>query len=272
MPSKLLSAIILWVLSLSAVQAHEVWIAPTDWTPSVGEDIRADIKNGHDFVGVDLSWNADSAVRAELWSQDGTTQIDGRLGDRPAITVQSASDGLATIVYQSTYRNIVYATYEKFAGFVTGKGYASVLDHHAERRLPEAPIKEAYVRFAKSLIAVDGIDGTDEERGLELELVALANPYMPDVEELTVQLLYRSEPFADNQVTVFERDMDGTVTSQVMRSDVQGQVQFPLRTGVTYLVDSVVIREPTRELVAASRGAVWESLWTSLTFEVPPSE
>lgn len=272
MPSKLLSPIVLWVFSLCAVQAHEVWIAPTDWTPSVGEDITTDIKNGHDFVGVDLPWNADSAVRAELWTQDSVTQIDGRLGDRPAITTQAASDGLATIVYQSTYRNIVYATYEKFAGFVTGKGYASVLEDHAERRLPEAPIKEAYVRFAKSLIAVDGMDGADEERGLELELVALANPYMPEVEELTVQLLYRSKPFVDNQVTVFERDVDGTVTTQVMRSDAQGQVQFPLRPGVTYLVDSVVVREPSRELVAASRGAVWESLWTSLTFQVPASD
>lgn len=269
MPKTTLTAALLFCLTFGAAQAHEVWIAPTDWTPSVGEPIQAQIKNGHDFVGINLSWNPDRAVRAELWTDEGMTPIEGRLGDRPAITTTSPADGLATLVYQSTYRNIVYATFEKFVGFVTGKGYASVLETHAARKLPQAPIKEAYVRYAKSLIAVDGTDGADVPRGLLLELVALDNPYAPETTDVDVQLLFNDAPFADNQVTVFERDPDGTVHSTIMQSDAQGQVNFPIRAGVTYLVDSVIVREPSRELVASSRGAVWESLWTSLTFQVP---
>lgn len=252
-----------------AAQAHEVWIAPEDWTPEPGEKIAAALRNGHEFSGFGLVWNADATQRAELWTRDGMTPIEGRLGDRPALATRAPEAGLATLLYQSTYRRLVYDSYETFAGFVTEKGHDPVLEAHDARGLSRAAIAEAYMRFAKALVGVGDGGGRDAARGMELELLALDNPYAAGVERMRTRLIYRSEPHADTQVAVFSRDAEGHVTRRVMRTDARGEVAFAVAPGETYLVDAVIIREPSRALVAASRGAVWESLWASLTFQVP---
>ena len=268
----LLAALITGMIAGHA-SGHEVWIEPQAWTVTEGDTLKSSVRNGDDFSGFDLSWNANSVVRAEIWADGEMAAIDGRLGDRPALQTSIPSDGLVTLLYQSTHRNIVYETFEKFASFVTGKGYEAVIDQHTARDLPEAPIKEAYLRYAKALVASGSGDGSDAPRGLELELVALDNPYtMAPTDQMSVQLLYNKAPMAGNQVTVFRRAVDGSVDTLVMQSDDAGQVAFPITPGTTYLVDSVVVREPSRALVAASRGAVWESLWTSLTFRTPADQ
>lgn len=253
--------------------SHEVWIEPEDWTVSAGDTITADVKNGEQFEGFDLIWNDEGIVRAEVWSKDEATPIEGRLGDRPALSVQAPSDGLVTLLYQSDHRTIVYQKFDKFAAFLEEKGYEASLASHADRKLSEATVKEAYARFSKALVAVGPGGGMDAPRGMELELVALDNPYQTAAADMmTVQLLYKDEPLAENQVTVFRRTADDTVDTLVMQSNEKGQVQFPLDAGTTYLVDSIVLREPSRQLVVSSRGAVWESLWASLTFQIPADQ
>lgn len=263
-----MAAILSYVIAGQA-HSHEVWIEPQDWTVSTDEGIKAHVKNGEHLEGNNLVWDDRGIVRAEVWADGMSTPIEGRLGDRPALSVPAPSDGLVTLLYQSDHRTIVYQKFDKFSAFVHEKGYESVLASHAERGLSQATVKEAFIRFAKALVAVGPGDGSDAARGMELELVALDNPYqLSDADMMTVQLLYQGEPLAENRVTVFRRDAEDTVDTLLIQSDAEGKVQFPLDAGTTYLVDSVVLREPSRDLVVSSRGAVWESLWASLTFQV----
>lgn len=268
-----------WLAALPAAlaafnaSAHEVWIEPLQWQVSPADTVQAQIRNGEYFEGFDLTWNDKQTMRAEAWIDGDMTGIEGRLGDRPALKLDAPDEGLLVLLHQSGYRTLVYDSFEKFTSFLTEKGYSSVLDRHAERRLPETQVKEAYIRFSKSLIAVgDGV-GADALRGMELELVAETNPYTasPDA-PMTVQLFYQGVPLAKNKVTVFERAEDGSVTEIFLETDADGRTAFPLTPGNTYLVDSVVLREPSRDLVVETRGAVWESLWASLTFQVPEAQ
>lgn len=273
MPRHLLPKIMLVALlgSVATVTAaHEVWMEPDAWVTSPDQPLRAKLVNGEFFNGIQLIWNDNAFVRAERWDQTGMRPITGRLGDMPALATPAAPDGLTTLLYQSTPNTVTYTDYAKFASFVTEKGHAAVLERHAARQLPAAPIIEAYSRYAKTLIAVGSGQGGDAPRGLEIEIVALTNPYTaPASDPLRFQVLYQGAPLAGNRVTVFAKAADGTVTLTEQDTDAAGTVAFVAAPGTTYLIDAVMLREPARALVAATRGAVWESLWASLTFQAP---
>lgn len=273
MKNLVLSCLLPVVLNAVPAFGHEVWIEPLEWQVSLQDEIKADIFNGENFAGFALIWDEKAIERAEFWSDDEATDIKGRLGDRPALATAGQQGGLVTLVYQSDYRTVDYDSFDKFASFVNEKGHAPVLEQHAERRLSRTAIKEAYARFAKSLVQVGRETGMDGFRGMEFELVALTNPYLDtDAEEMTVQLYYQGEFLPDNRITVFERAPDGSVSSTILQTDQNGEASFPVVPGTSYLIDSVMLREPARALVVETRGAVWESLWASLTFKVPDAQ
>jgi len=260
----------LLALGCGPAAAHEVWLEPESWRMSQAATLAADLLNGEKFAGRPLIWNDSSTLRAERWDDTGAVPITGRLGDRPALATSAKDEGLLTLLYVSSTSTVVYDEYEKFADFAAEKGHEEILDQHSERQLPRTPIREAYSRYVKALLAVGAGDGVDAPRGMEIELVALTNPYTADPSELvSVQLFYKGAPFAANRITVFARDADNNVETTLLETDGDGIASFAVQPGWTYLVDSVMLREPARAVVVETRGAVWESLWASLTFQVP---
>lgn len=270
--SRLSLILALGVIS-SESSAHEVWLEPDNWAVPEQEPVTARLRNGEIFEGIELIWNDRSVVRAERWDDLGVQPITGRLGDRPALATTAEQDGLLTLLYESSVNTVNYTEYDKFAEFLAEKGYEAILQQHAARKLPQVPIREAYSRFAKALVAVGSGQGADAPRGLEIELVALSNPYTADPDaEMRFQAVYQGEPLADNQVTFFAKAPDGTVETSHRITDDTGTVSIDTVPGHAYLVDTVVVREPSRALVVQTNGAVWESLWASLTFRVPPRQ
>lgn len=272
MPFRTTLSALLYCFCLDAALAHEVWIEPLQWEIPEGDTAVANLVNGEDFEGNSLIWNPRSIVLAEKRQGAENAPLEGRLGDSPAFTTPTSDVGLLTLIYQSTHSTVTYRDYDKFAQFLTSKGWEETLQAHAMRDLPRSPVKEAYVRFAKALLAVGDGTGADTARGLELELVALDNPYTYGGDNLRVQLLYRDVPLAGNKVTVFARDAAGAANDFEMTTNGDGQVSFAPEPGMTYLVDSVLLREPKRALVVETKGAVWESLWASLTFRAPDAQ
>ncbi|KIN71069.1 DUF4198 domain-containing protein [Sulfitobacter guttiformis] len=254
----------------TSAKAHEVWIEPSTWQMPADTDFTAQLLNGQNLEGQALSWDPRVILRAETWQGTETAALQGRFGDVPALTGSVGSEGLLTLLYQSKFNTVVYQDYEKFVEFLTEKNHLEILDAHAARSLPKTPIKEAFSRFSKALIAVGTGAGEDMARGLEIEIVALDNPYTSDITGgLRFQALFEGEPLKSNRVTLFERDPAGMVQTSVAQTDAEGIVRFPIRQDHTYLVDTVVMRQPDRALFIASGGAFWESLWASLTFSVP---
>ncbi|MCC1492225.1 DUF4198 domain-containing protein [Cognatishimia sp. F0-27] len=246
--------------------AHEFWIDPDRFTVESGGEIVAAIRVGETLKGSSYSYVPPNFKRFDIVMNGTVTPVDGRAGDRPALTMVAPDDGLAVIVHVTKDYTLTYREWDKFVNFTEHKDFEEVLAEHAERGLPQQGFRERYSRHAKSLIAVAGGQGADSEVGLETEIVALANPYTDDVSDgLPVRVLYQGAPRPDVQVELFARDPEGTVTVTLHRTDADGVARLPVEPGWMYLADHVVMRP----LVAESEtDPVWESLWASLTFGV----
>lgn len=250
-------------MTASSAFAHEFWIEPEAFQHPAGAQVQAALRNGENFNGGALAWFDNWRIRSEARMQD-VTPLEGRAGDLPALTYQPTSEGLLRFVHQTNVDLITYKDAQKFQNFVDHKD----LDTSA---LPDPvyPFREGYARFTKALLAVGHGAGQDDVAGLEIEFVALKNPYVDDLSGgLPVQLIYQGAPHVDAQIEVFEKSPQGDVAITLLRTDAAGQAVVPVKAGYRYLLDNVVLRRPSADL-AAEKNILWETLWAALTFAVP---
>jgi len=235
-------AILLTCLA-SALPAHEVWLEPLDYQIDGDGKLQAHLVNGELFEGFHLAWLPQSFSRFEL-DQDGrVTQVENRLGARPALDLVAPTDGLAVVAYTSSTSRLTYDDFAVFERFAAHKDFPDAIAAHRARGLPETGFTEIYTRFAKTLIAVGDGAGADRAFGMETEFVALSNPYTDDLSQgMTVQLFYQGLPRIDSQVELFDKSPDGAVQITYHRTDSDGIVTLPVRPGHAYLADAVVLR------------------------------
>lgn len=257
------------LVSMTAAEGHEFWIDPQSFSVETGATVTADLRVGVEYEGSAYSFFPKNFRQFVLMQGDDSVPVEGRLGDRPALSQVPPGEGLLVVVHETTDNKLTYSEFAKFETFVTHKDARWTLAAHADRGLPDAGFGEAYSRYAKSLVAVGEGAGQDRAFGLVTELVAGANPYTDDVSGgLPVTLNYEGKPRADAQVEIFEKAADGTVKVTTTRTDAAGQAVIPVKPGHRYMLDAVVLRIPSPALAEAG-GVVWESLWANLTFEVP---
>ena len=234
-----------------------------------GAPIVAATRVGQEFKGASYSYNPGTFRQFEIAQGAERVPVEGRLGDRPAVNQAAPGDGLAVVLHVTVDSALTYDDLEKFRTFVTHKDAAWVLEAHAARGLPETGFSEAYSRYAKALVAVGTGAGEDQAFGLLTEIVGLANPYTDDVSGgVPVALTYDGAPRANAQIEVFEKGADESVEIFTVRTDADGHALVPVKPGHRYMLDAVVLREPSAAL-SNDLGVVWESLWANLTFAVP---
>jgi hypothetical protein len=250
-------------------RSHEYWIEPVTYTVPENSIVAAALFNGQNFSGTEFPFLPQAFARFEIALADRVVPVSGRLGDRPALQMPPLGEGLHVAIFETPGDKVEYTDFARFKGFVEHKDFRGALADHAARGLPETGFSEFYTRHSKALIAVGHGAGTDRAFGLETEIVALANPYTDALGgRMPVRVLYQGAPRADAQVELFAKAPDGTVAVTLHRTDADGVARLPVAAGHSYLVDAVVLREPSAAL-AAGRGVVWESLWAALTFALP---
>ena len=251
------------VLCAREALAHEFWIEPRKYQVAAGAEVEAGLLNGQMFKGVELAWY-DGRVAEASWAAGGRTGVfAGRAGDRPALRIDAAPEGLVRMIYQSAPSELSYASWEKFRNFAEGKGNGWAVERHLARGLPKSGIRERYVRYSKALVASGNGAGADARAGLRHEIVARDNPYTLTGESVGITLWLDDRPLGDGQIDLFEMAPDGSVAYRMLVSDGRGAAQIPVRRGHRYLINSVVLQEGQAGDVA------WLSLWASLSFAVP---
>lgn len=248
--------------------SHEFWIAPLTYQVDPNSKIEAHFRIGQDFKGVTYSWTSHRTTQTLTVQSGAVADYDGTLGDRPAMSLTPAQDGLVVLAHETRDDRLTYQDWAKFVNFVEHKNFEGALDRHAARGLPETGFVETYRRYAKSLVAVGTGAGQDQRLGFDVEIVALANPYTQTTGSMPVQVWYQDAPVVGGQVEVYARDADAAVQVMLYATDENGMAQIPIQPGHDYMVDHVVLEE--RDGSDAS-GAVWHSMWANLTFSVPAS-
>lgn len=259
---------LLVALGASPALSHELWIAPIEHQVGADSRVLANLVNGENFAGTGLPYLPRNFERFVVVSGDTFTNVEGRIGDTPALDIAPLGDGLHVAAYITTPRSISYETWEKFQKFVDHKDLGDARSQHDARGLPDVDFKEAYFRFSKALISVGSGAGDDRFLGMETEIVALDNPYTSTSSTMRLQLYYQREVRANEQVEIFEKSPDGSVNVFLLQTDDQGVVSVPVKSGNRYMADAVVLREPSAVL-AQNTGAVWETLWANITWAQP---
>ena len=268
-PALMFLALLSAALVSAPVSAHEFWLEPTAYQVAANGSLEATIVNGQNFDGVVISYFPQRFVRFDVTLGDLSAPVEARVGNNPALQAPSLGEGLNIVAYQSTNATVTYEDWEKFARFAGHKGFVGYQEAHTARGLPLADFKEVYSRFVKTLIGVGTSAGADQRVGLETEFVALDNPYTDDLTGgMRLQLFYGDAVRANTQIEVFEKPLETAETPVLYQTDADGIATITVLPGHSYLVNAVVLREPSAAL-ATEFDAVWETLWASMTFAIP---
>jgi len=243
--------------------AHEFWIEPANFRPAPGAKVPVRLVVGQYFKGESMPYLTQNFPGFYVTDARGTENIRAILGDDPAATVAIRAPGRLWIVLRSGYFDLTYDKPGEFDAFLAYEGL-SVRVPPGERS--RVPVTETYSRCAKSLLAAGKPEAgsvPDRVFGLPLELVAESDPYSGRTGEFKVQLLHRGAPLPGALVTAFNKAVPGKRLAEV-RTDASGRAQLRLDRKGVWLLNTV-------HLLPAQKGsgAQWETLWASLTFELP---
>ena len=264
---KIFGALILFMLS-TQVLAHEFWLEPINFEIKVNEKLRAHEKVGQDFKGNKYAYLKSSYKSLELTMGEKTRATKSRLGDLPAVSELLEEEGLAILSAVTTPSIVTYETWEKFSNFIKDERLEWVFDVHEKKSLPEKNFSESYRRYGKSLVKVGHGKGNDRALGLLFEWVIETNPYTTDEKNIKAQLLWKGKPHVNAHVSVFNRIGDELIKSY-LTTDAQGKVEIPQAKGGKFLINAVQMLEAKEEM-KKENGAVWDSRWASITYELKP--
>ena len=259
----LLAAIVVLVAS-GNVGAHDFWIEPSEFRPEAGEAVALRLRVGEHFRGDPMPLDPSRVKDFVVVTDGGSQPIPGRPGAEPAGVVAVGQAGIAVVGYRSLPQRVELPAVE-FERYLGTEGLEGVIRTRAARGESAAPGREIFSRAAKALLAVGGgrpASGHDRVLGFTLELIPERSPYeLRAGDELPVVLRYEGKPLAGALVMALHASGETLASS---RSDASGRVRVPLTRGGAWLVKAV-------HMVPAPAGmdADWESIWASLTFELP---
>jgi hypothetical protein len=230
----------------------------------VGSVVRIQLVVGEKFRGEPLPRNPALIAKFVLVSSAGEQPVSGRAGDDPAGSARIGAPGLQVIGYRSLESPLSLEA-EKFEQYLREEGLEGIVALRARRGESRKPSRELFSRDVKSLLCAGGraYSGEDRALGFPLELLAEKNPCAAKPgDELPVRLLYEGKPLAGALVAALPHEEPDAKLSQ--RTDAKGRVRLRLPKAGVWLVKAVHMVE-----APAGTDADWQSLWASLTFEVP---
>ncbi|KRG71689.1 DUF4198 domain-containing protein [Pseudoxanthomonas dokdonensis] len=250
------------LLSAGAAQAHEFWLVPHDPLVEVDSKVVFELRIGVTWPGVQSTRRPGQVEWFRAIDAQGTRDVAGRDESLAVGNLKTRVAG-ATVVAMRTHPSHIELSGHEFTEYLAEEGLNNVIEMRRQRGLSDTPGREDYSRCAKSIVFVDGSSqGFDAVSGLPLELVPRSDPlaYAPG-QPFKVNAMFNGEPLP-NALVKAQLKSDPVVELQAT-SDAAGNVSFDLPQAGLWLFN-VVHMEPSN-----GYDSDWESLWASLTFEIP---
>lgn len=252
------TAFALWLGIMTPAWGHEFWIEPSDYTLNPNANVDANLLVGSDFVGLDYIFIPDGYFLAKFVAPNGERDIVFTGQEKPSLSLKTTESGLHAIVLVSKSSKLKHDDFAAFSAFAETVGRSA--DISAARQ--DGPVREAYFRYAKTLVSVGEGAGQDNAYGAIYEWVAIDNPYTTADGPLRFQLLFDGKPAADQPVQLFARDLGNKGEVQPMHLSTNGE-------GVLLLPENVrgeIMLNSVKLLAVQSENLDWVSHWASITF------
>jgi uncharacterized GH25 family protein len=252
------------LLVAGELRAHDFWIEPSTFHPAPGATVAVGLRVGERFIG-DPVPRSSRSIDQFVVRQGGNDQpIAGLENIDPAGWFRADGQATAVIAY-SGLAGFVELPPAQFEDYLRQEGLERIIGIRAERGDRASPGREYFHRYAKALLAGErGSVEAAQPMGLEYEIVPDDDPTVGSA-GFRGRVLHRGEPLADALVVALLRS-DPSVRLAA-RSDRDGAFTFVLPRAGVWLIKSV-------HMVNASifSRADWDSLWASLTFELPAAQ
>jgi len=262
-----LATIVLIATVTTSLAAHDFWIEPSTFEAAVGEPVRVHLRVGERFAGDPVARNHARIQRFVLVGPSGEQAVLGRDGMDPAGLLRLDAPGIWFVGYRSTPSPVELPA-PAFERYLREEGLDRIIEERATRKENQAPGRERFSRSVKALLRTAGpkaAAGYDRTLGLTLELVLDADP-IAAAGRLPLRLLHENKPLEGALVVAFRKTSTSPGKAEERnrgRTDAQGRITIPVDAGV-WLVKAVHMHR-----AQPGSGADWESVWTSLTFQVP---
>lgn len=250
------------LLSAGAALAHEFWLVPHEPAAGVDSRVTFELRIGDTWPGVQATRLPNLVDWFKATDALGTRDVAGSEGSRAVGNLETRVAGAAVVAMRTNPSHIELSATE-FNQYLRDEGLDEVLDSRRRSGLSNAPGREDFSRCAKSIVFVDGDSrGFDTLTGLPLELVPQTDPLAFRAgRPFKVKLLFNGKPLANTLIKAqLKADKPVELTAN---SNADGNVTFALPSAGMWLFNAVHM-EPSSE-----PGSDWESLWASLTFEIP---
>jgi len=262
-----------WAVAIAAValvsvacraSAHDFWIEPSTFHAKTGERVSVSLCIGDPFAGWSMARNGSRIEQFFLVGPAGERPIVGLDGSDPAGVTRLDAPGFYVVAYRSNdaFTELPPA---KFVEYLLEKGMDEIAASRMQRRPSQRPVREAYARYAKSLLRAGDVSGAPVDRQIGFRFEILAEPsaaVTPGEHPLTVRLLFDGKPLANSQVTATRQ---GSPESTIKaHTDADGRALLAMPQAGVWQVASVHMIEAPKGVVAD-----YESHWASLTLEMP---
>ncbi len=241
--------------------AHDFWLEPSTYHPQPGAVVKVRLWVGQNFVGDPLPRQS-SMIEQFFVRQAGADEpIGGANNIEPAGFFLANGNATAVIGYRSVGSNIELPP-EKFEDYLRQYGLNAIVSERARRGERTRPGREQFHRYAKVLLTGAGPSAAaTQPLGFAYEIVPGDDPTRAGG-PLRARVFYDGKPLAGALVEALWRD-DPKIRLSA-RSGTDGAFSFELPRPGVWLIKSV-------HMVRAGFFAKedWDSLWASLTFEVP---
>ncbi len=256
-----LSAMLIALFAVS-LHAHDFWIEPSSFHVEPGASVSLALRVGEQFRGEPVGRNSARIRRFVVSGPAGEQVVGGEEGADPAGSVRLVTPGLYLVAYHNSPSSITLEA-AKFEPYLEEEGLERIIALRSERGESALPAREIYSRCAKALVLSGNgpTAGYDRRLGFPLELVPEADPYASRGGRLPVRILFQGRPLEGALVVALAKNEPRRKLA--VRSDHDGRVAFELGAG-RWLVKAVHMLPAPK-----GSGADWESLWASLTFELP---
>ena len=249
------------MFAAATARAHDFWIEPSTFHPSPGTPVFVGLRVGQDFIG-DPVPRLSPFIAAFYVRQSGVDHdVSGADRVDPAGVLRADGGATEIIAYAST-GNYIELPPDRFEDYLKLYGLDDVIASRAHRGESDKSGRERFYRYAKALLTGDKPSAdVAKPLGLDYEIVPDDDP-TTRLKPFHGRLLYRGKPMGNSRVVALLHG-EPSVRVQTL-SDAQGAVTLPLPRAGIWLIKSVHM-----ERAWFFSGEDWDSLWASLTFEIP---